>query len=314
MTVIVVTDGKGRQALELDNNSLKHVLDTVSEGLYILDRDRRIIYWNRAAERIAGFSAEEMVGSRCSDNMLTHIDEKGNNLCVCGCPVAATLNDGQDREEKVYLHHKEGHRVPVLVKVIALRDKEGQVVRVAELFKDLRESEATSERIRELEKLALLDKLTNLPNRRFVEHSIFTRIEEKRRLDTDFGVLFMDIDNFKVFNDTYGHDVGDKALRMVAGTFLNNGRSFDLYGRWGGEEFIGIIRNVDRDKLVRIGERMRKLVGSAYMVHEGRKLAVTLSIGATLFIDNDTQESLVRRADALMYESKKAGKNRLTLG
>lgn len=110
----------------------------------------------------------------------------------------------------------------------------------------------------------------------------------------------MDIDHFKQFNDTYGHDVGDDVLKFVANTFVANARPFDLYGRWGGEEFIGIIRNIKGHDLKNLGNRVRKLVENSYITHNGKTLQVTISIGATLVSESDTVESLIKRADTLL--------------
>ena len=129
-----------------------------------------------------------------------------------------------------------------------------------------------------------------------------------------FGILFIDIDHFKKFNDTYGHDVGDDVLKFVANTFVANARPFDLYGRWGGEEFIGIIRNINSPELERLGNRLRLLVEQSYILHGNEKLFVTVSVGATVVNDNDTMDSLMKRADYLMYQSKAAGRNLLTIG
>jgi diguanylate cyclase (GGDEF)-like protein len=124
----------------------------------------------------------------------------------------------------------------------------------------------------------------------------------------------MDIDHFKQFNDTYGHDVGDDVLKFVANTFVANSRPFDVYGRWGGEEFIGIIRNINNHDLKNLGNRVRYLVENSYITHNDKTLQVTISVGATLVSESDTMESLIKRADKLLYKSKVAGRNCLTIG
>jgi diguanylate cyclase (GGDEF)-like protein len=140
------------------------------------------------------------------------------------------------------------------------------------------------------------------------------RCEEQKRFGIHFGVLFMDIDHFKGFNDTYGHDIGDRVLKLVATTLVNKSRPFDVFGRWGGEEFIGIIRNVTHQQLEHIGNRLRVLVKSSYVTLENYKLQVSVSVGATLVRENDSMDTLLKRADTLLYESKRKGRNRLTIG
>ena len=103
-------------------------------------------------------------------------------------------------------------------------------------------------------------------------------------------------------------------LQFVAGTLSANSRPFDLYGRWGGEEFVGIVRNVTAANLRHMGQRLRKLVEKSFLLVDGQNLRVTISLGATMALQDDSLQSLLQRADALMYQSKAAGKNRLTMG
>jgi diguanylate cyclase (GGDEF)-like protein/PAS domain S-box-containing protein len=300
--------------MNFDRNSYARIIDNIHDGLYFVDSNRVITYWNKAAEKISGFTADEVIGHSCADNILTHIDAHGNKLCIGMCPLQATINDGKPREAEVYMHHKDGHRIPVSVRASALTDEAGEVIGGIELFTDISNQVANKLRVIELEKMALLDNLTQLANRNYIEKELKSRFEEIKRLNIPFGILFMDIDFFKKFNDTYGHDVGDKVLQFVSKTFIANSRPFDLYGRWGGEEFIGIIRNISSGNLEALGNRVRLLLQNSYITHEDRKLNVTISIGATLVKKDDSIDSLLKRADTLLYKSKAEGRNRLTLG
>ena len=300
--------------MNLNSESYAQIIDRLHDGLYFVNTNRIITYWNKAAERISGYTAAEVVGKSCADHILTHVDCDGNCLCLGQCPLAATIADGADRETEIFLHHKDGHRVPVLVRVSILKDSCGTVIGGIELFTDISNIQANNLRVLELEKLALLDNLTQLANRNYLDRELQARFEEYRRLKVPFGILFIDIDHFKKFNDTYGHDVGDEVLRFVAKTFINNSRPFDLYGRWGGEEFIGIIRNILPLDLLEIGERLRILIEQSYILHGDTRLSVTASMGATSIEPTDSIESMIKRADTLLYESKHQGRNRLTLG
>ena len=300
--------------MHLDNVQLADVLENLHDGLYCTDTHRVITFWNHAAERITGYTAAEVLGRSCAANILVHVDTDGRSLCRGLCPLAMTMADSVGREAEVFLRHKDGHRVPVLVRTGPLKDRAGQVVGGVELFTDLSNILANNSRVRELEQLALLDNLTQLANRTYLLREIEARFEEMRRYGIPFGLLFMDIDFFKRFNDTYGHDVGDAVLKLVANTFVANSRAFDVYGRWGGEEFVGVIRSIDAEDLVVLGNRMRVLVNQSFLMHDEARLGVSISLGATVAKPDDTAESLIKRADQLLYRSKKEGRNRLTLG
>ena len=300
--------------MHLDNVQLADVLENLHDGLYCTDTHRVITFWNHAAERITGYPAAEVLGRSCAANILVHVDTDGRSLCRGLCPLAMTMADCVGREAEVFLRHRDGHRVPVLVRTGPLKDRAGQVVGGVELFTDLSNILANNLRVRELEQLALLDTLTQLANRAYLQREIEARFEEMRRYGIPFGLLFMDIDFFKRFNDTYGHDVGDAVLKLVANTFTANSRAFDVYGRWGGEEFVGVIRSIDAEDLVVLGNRMRVLVNQSFLMHDEARLGVSISLGATVAKPDDTAESLIKRADQLLYRSKKEGRNRLTLG
>lgn len=300
--------------MRLSRESYKQVIDGLSDGLYIVDQNRRIVLWNKAAERISGFSSSEVVGRSCSENILCHVDESGCNLCDSGCPLLATIVEGVVHEGEIFLHHKNGHRVPVFVHITPLSDGRGRVIGGVETFCDNSSKQVNALRLKELEKLALLDALTQLANRRYLDRELDARLEEMNRYGIPFGVLFMDIDNFKRVNDDFGHETGDRVLRFVAATFNANTRPFDLYGRWGGEEFVGIVRNVSPGNLKHMGQRLRRLVEKSFLVAAGGELRVTISIGATMALPSDTISSLLDRADALMYQAKAAGRNRLIMG
>ena len=300
--------------MRVGEGSYARILDNLHDGLYFVDEKRVVTYWNKGAERISGFTSVEVVGKSCADNVLTHVDHGGKCLCRSSCPLAATIADGRERETEVFLHHKDGHRVPVFVRVSVLKDETDKVIGGIELFTDLSNLHINDARVQELEKLALLDNLTQLANRNYLERELRARFAEMKRLKVPFGILFIDIDHFKRFNDTYGHDVGDKVLQLVAATFVNNSRPFDIYGRWGGEEFVGIFRNINSDDLTLAGNRLRLLIEHSYLMHAEQKLSVNISLGATLAKEGDCIEELLKRADTLLYASKEQGRNRLTFG
>lgn len=306
-------DTRTGQRVNISQDSFERIVENLHDGLYLIDRNGKISYWNKAAERITGFSAEEVVGKPCAESIFTNLDADGNDLNAAVCLIGQPTTNVSPREAEVYLHHKDGRRVPVSVRISVLTDADEKAVGYIGLFTDISSKKASELRVRELEKMALLDKLTQLANRHYIEREIQNRFEEKKRFNVPFGILFMDIDHFKRVNDTYGHDVGDNVLKNVADVLVSNVRPFDLFGRWGGEEFIGIIRNIKSEDLEHLGNRLRQLIADSYLAHGMEKLRVTISIGATLVGDDDTMESIFKRADNLLYRSKAAGRNCLTI-
>ena len=295
-----------------DDAFYKTLLDNLYDGVYFVDKDRRITYWNKGAEGITGYLASDVVGKHCSDDILVHVDREGNNLCLGMCPLGDTISDGKARSSDVYLQHKDGHRVHVFVRVAPIRNDNGQIVGGVEVFTDNTPAAEALERFAELERLAFLDPLTGLANRRYAEITLNARIEELQRYGWRFGVIFIDIDNFKDVNDRHGHDAGDEVLKMVAKTLQNSVRSFDTVSRWGGEEYVAVIAHVEGDELVATANRCRALVEQSNLP-AAAPISVTISLGATLARQDDTVASLLKRADGLMYKSKAAGRNTVTV-
>ncbi|MBN1242644.1 MAG: sensor domain-containing diguanylate cyclase [Spirochaetales bacterium] len=291
---------------------LESIVDTISEGVYFTDRDRRITFWNKAAERITGFMAGDVTGSRCRDNILRHVDEKGTELCVHGCPLAATMSDGQPRQAQVWLHHRDGHRVPVDVRAAPVTDTSGAIVGAIEIFADRSDRGAVMEELERLKKEALVDQLTRVGNRRFADMTLESRLHELATHKVPFGVVLFDVDHFKKVNDVHGHNTGDRVLAMVSATIAGALRRLDAVARWGGEEFLVIAPSVDLETLEHLAERCRILVQAAWLdLEDGGKLEVTMSGGAALAETGDDGARLVGRADALLYKAKESGRNRV---
>src|SRR5512137_673888 len=141
------------------------IVENMHDGLYFVDRERRITYWNKGAERITGYSAAEVVGTSCADNILVHVDALGRLLCQGSCPLIATMADGAAHETEVFLHHKMGHRLPVWVRTSPLHDARVGFAGAVEIFTETSSRQALQAQVEELKKLALVDALTSLPNR-----------------------------------------------------------------------------------------------------------------------------------------------------
>ncbi len=294
-----------------DDAFYRALLDNIYDGAYFVDKNRRITYWNRGAERITGYAASEVVGKACSDNMLMHVNKEGRRLCTEICPLREAPVHSDDRSREVFFHHRSGFRVPISIRVAPIRDEQGSTVGGVEVFTDNTPAAVALERLAELERLAYVDSLTGLANRRYVEITLKARLEELQRYGWRFGVLFIDIDRFKDINDRYGHDLGDEVLKTVGRTLQNSVRPFDVVSRWGGEEYVAVIANVEGEDLITAANRSRILVGQSCMPNDGG-LRVTISLGATLARKDDTIDSLIRRADRLMYRSKESGRNLVT--
>lgn len=287
------------------------LLENMTDGVYFVDKDRRITYWNKGAERITGYSKEMVTGSSCADNILRHVNRRGEEMCISGCPLHETLKDGRIREADVFLHHADGHRLPVFVRISPIRGKDGEITGAVEVFSGGFKALCISEQVEQLRKEAMIDSLTDVGNRRFADMNLDNLINGWNRHQRDFGLLMVDIDHFKRINDTHGHIVGDKVLKMVAKTLSHGLRSLDMVCRWGGEEFLVLLPNIRRPALARVAEKLRMLVEKSELRHQKKAVRVTVCVGGAVVRMNDTVETIVNRADERLYTCKNHGRNRV---
>jgi diguanylate cyclase (GGDEF)-like protein/PAS domain S-box-containing protein len=296
------------------NDFYKDILDNLSDGVYFVDSQRKITYWNKGAERITGYRSAEVIGKSCADNLLVHVDGTGCQLCLSGCPLTASMEDGSLHQAPVFLRHAQGHRVPVFVRVSPLHDEAGAIVGAVELFSDNSLVLNIQQQLDEMTLEVNQDALTGIANRRAIENYLRASLTEVQLQGLPAAILMLDIDHFKRINDTYGHSAGDQALRMLANTVNSNLRAGDSIGRWGGEEFLVVLRQIGQAYIFQVAEKLRILIASS-VAHAGEEqVNLTVSIGATQLREQDTLEEVVERADRLLYASKDAGRNRVTVG
>lgn len=286
----------------------RRVFESFHEAIYIVDQHRKILYFNPIATRISGFEKDETEGFFCYDNILNHVDETGKNLCFLGCPLTHAIRENMVTDHLVYLHHKMGYRVKVHVRAIPIIE-DGEVIGAIEVFTDETEKNLMQEEIALLKQMSLIDPLTALYHRRFLSERLHAHLQAHG--PAQIGVLFIDIDNFKAFNDTYGHALGDDVLRTVSKTILYQLKQKDLVVRYGGEEILVLLLDVDQDSMSSISEMLRILIEQSHLRHDHLTLHITVSIGATLLQEHEAIHEAITRADQAMYMAKRNGKNQV---
>jgi diguanylate cyclase (GGDEF)-like protein/PAS domain S-box-containing protein len=297
----------------MDPTFYQGLLDHIGDGVYFVDRERRILYWNHGARKLTGYEPGDVLGRCCQEDILCHIDIEGNRLCKDGCPLQASIADGTAREAHVFLRHKDGRRIPVNVRVQAMRDHSGSIVGAVEIFSDASADYEMRRRAEAMKRMAYLDHLTQLPNRRFLEAALKGLLSGKQEEGEPFGVLMIDLDGFKKINDTYGHIGGDEALKVAGRTLAGALRPTDVVGRWGGDEFLAIVSGVSEEIMGELARRCVMLVERTRLQSEGGEFGLSISVGATLVRPDDNMDVLIHRADELMYCSKSQGRGRATM-
>jgi diguanylate cyclase (GGDEF)-like protein/PAS domain S-box-containing protein len=294
----------------------KAILDQTYDGVYFVDNDRRITYWNKGAERISGYQPSETINFRCSDDLLCHIDTEGRGMCGPLCPLSRAVNSGQSTAQtRVYLKHKDGRRVAVDVVSSPINDAIGRRLGAVQIFRDasIYEEEARASEL--LSKLASIDPLTELLNRRKIEMELDLEIKKSRRLGLPLSLIFGDLDYFKNINDQYGHPVGDEVLKGVSRHLQAGIREYDRAARYGGEEFLIMLPQTKAEIAVEIAERLRISIERWRLIHQEKlwPFSVTISLGVAELNRDESLASLIDRADKALYRAKQGGRNAVFL-
>jgi diguanylate cyclase (GGDEF)-like protein/PAS domain S-box-containing protein len=281
------------------------LLDAVGQSVIATDLEGKVLYWNRAAQGLYGWSSEEALGHRLRDLMLSE------ELLDQAEVVASHLRAGRTWSGETLLRRKDGSHVSVLGTVTPFFDDRGNLAGMIGVCTDISERKALEA---ELERRASHDLLTGLPNRHtFVDRLGQALLRTKRGKEgRKVGVLFMDLDRFKTMNDSLGHEAGDRLLLTVAERLRNRLRNEDVLARFGGDEFAVLLEEVaDASETIRVAQRIAESLREPFTVDDHQvNLSTSVGIALGSAHTNDDPEGMLRNADAAMYKAKEQGLGR----
>lgn len=278
-----------------DPEIFQHVLNSLHTGVYLVDRERKIVFWNQGAERITGYMRHEVVGRLCREDLLAYCDDTGSLLQGAACPLLGVLQEGRPREVHVYLRHKLGHRLPVRVWTSPIRSQDGAIVGAAESFDEASSVLAPDRHLSQLALYGCLDVATGLPNHGFT----FSHLRESLACHVEhhlpFGVLRIEVQQLHHLRETRGREAVDAILHVVAQT-AKHALPNAFLGRWQDEQFLAIVSDCSRVDLERAAHDIERIVGCSAIQWWGDSLSVEASVGRALVESGDTIESLLERA------------------
>lgn len=291
---------------------------------FVLDPERRVIIWNKACERLTGVSADEVLGT--SNHWQAFYDEPRHCL-------ADVLALGRpDELDELYTAHAEPgdsafglraenwcvmpnvkKRLYLAIDAGPIFDEDGSLLAVVETLRDNTEQKLAQ---MALHSLAVRDSLTGLANRRSFDEKLGADWLHSQREQCSMALMLLDVDHFKRYNDTYGHQKGDSCLKEVSDAISSQVfRPTDLAARYGGEEFAVIMATTTLEGALHVAERIREAVSALALPHSGSDTEdhVTVSIGVAAVTPTEDlrPEDLVAAADAALYRAKHAGRDRV---
>jgi diguanylate cyclase (GGDEF)-like protein/PAS domain S-box-containing protein len=280
---------------------LAQALDATSDPILMTDAHARITFVNSAFSQLTGYSREELMGK--SPALL----RSGEHDKTFYGALWKSLQSGQDFKAQFINRRRDGSLYHAEQNISPLLDAQGHVTHYISISRDVTERVNSEKALR---KAAMLDKLTGLFNRHHGE-KVLSDAESVAAADSyPPSILLCDIDHFKSINDRHGHPVGDRVLRDVAQILRQAVRANDPIIRWGGEEFLILLRACEQTQAMELAERIRKRVEAHQDADVGH---VTISLGLATLADGESFDQLIHRADQALYNSKRTGRNRVTL-
>ena len=276
------------------------VFQTTAEAIMISDARRRIVAVNTAFSRITGYPENEVTG--LDPDILLRVTPPLEHYADCLKPGAAGFWQGE-----VSCHRYDGSIFPAWQSVSVVHDPDGKLTHFVTAFSDVTEIYEAQQK---LHHLAHHDPLTGLPNRLLFDDRLKNAIEQAIRNEQRCLLLFLDLDGFKVINDTLGHAIGDELLRVVGGRLRSVLRSSDTIARLGGDEFVILAGSINPDYAAQLAQKILDQLRIPVPV-AGELLSVTGSLGIAVFPENGADcQQLMRAADMAMYTAKAEGRNR----
>jgi diguanylate cyclase (GGDEF)-like protein/PAS domain S-box-containing protein len=285
------------------------MVEHIEDGIIIIDRDHNISYYNEGARRIFGYTPSEAVG-RGLDLLLPERFHLQHDMHIQEFGSGQTMSKHMGhRARQIFGRRKDGSEFVASVGIVKLGTKSDPYY--GALVRDISENKKTEE---ELLRLAATDPLTGAFNRREFTALADREALRSQRYHHPLSILMLDLDHFKRLNDTYGHAAGDKALQRFTTLCCNALRNVDIFGRWGGEEFVALLPETTADGAAIIAERLRKMVADTVVNFNDHKITFTVSIGIAQYRDGEVSvDAPLSRADTAVYDAKKAGRNRISV-
>lgn len=278
------------------------LLENSSEGIFVTDASKNIVFVNSAFISLTGYSKEEVLGRN------PRFLKSGRHDLQFYKNIWSEINEHTFWRGEIYNRNKNGQIFPVFQSINSVKNRNGQVCNYMSVFMDISQCKAAEERV---QRMANFDTLTGLANRNLLNDRVNQALIGSQRSGSTFAVMFLDLDNFKDINDEYGHAVGDSVLKVVSERLLTCIREGDTVARKGGDEFIILLPNIDgQTGASMVAEKIIHAVSIPLEIDD-HALYTSASIGIAIFPGNGGEvNELINNADSAMYSAKQGGRNR----
>lgn len=298
-----------------DQSIYRTVLEALPLGIYMANREGKIVLWSAGAERITGYLRQDVLGRLREDELLQTGESDNENYAAAEVaqPFCEPSLPSSNAAPPVTMRSKSGHFILTHLQAVPLRDDLGKLLGAVKIFQPVQGAVSGDRRQSKLGAFGCLDALTGALNHSMIQAHLKEFLNLYALYPVPFSVLCFAIDDLPKLRDRYGQAAVDAALRAVAQTIEHNLRPCDFVGRLLDQEFLAILKECGESDVAGAGDRLRRMVQNARVSWWGDTFHVSVSVGATTARDLDTPGSVVGRAEEALRESSAAGGNRVVV-
>lgn len=277
-----------------DPETCRNILESLQTGVCVVDLQNKIVFWSDGAERITGYLRHEAVGRCRAGNMLLSPDQKNPQARVEECPAEAAIRNSQPVEAATSLHHKAGHRVPLYIRAVPVRDAHGSIIGAVESFEDDQQPAGFEER-EDCLLPGFADEVTGIANHAMMQSHLRETLGTFAELRVPFGILCLRLEGLAQFRSNFSPHAASALLRVFAQTLTSALWHTDFVGRWSDDQFLVILNGCSEYDLHSVRERVRKMVANDGVEWWGEKRTLPVSIGHTSATPGDAIETMLAR-------------------
>ncbi len=277
------------------------LLETFSDGVFVVDTDQRILYWNRAATGLTGFTQEEVLGSQLGE-FIDHVDGTGESLSGLLNPLRLVLDNGRSQNFQLHTLHKAGYALPVNATIDPIFENE-TLLGAVEIFREAKYIDSLEKAHRRIQELSISDELTGVSNRSHLFLLAEQEIRRESRTKEPLSAVIFDIVGFSAINAEHGHAEGDRVLQETARLLADNMRMTDRIGRLESDHFLSMLADCSVDDAEKVASKLKEKI-EIHKFLDGT-LNISIRYKTVLHKQDETAKQFISRLEAEMKQSKK---------
>jgi diguanylate cyclase (GGDEF)-like protein/PAS domain S-box-containing protein len=289
-----------------DPEIYRNILDGLQIGVSVLDLAKKIVFWSDGAQQITGYARIDVLGHSCRENVFLHCNEVSCETCAEQCSIATALREAKLVETLGLIHHKSGHRSPVRICAIPLRDRHGSIIGVIQTFEEQFAMAGPDANSQSMKEHGWLDEVTGLPNQAVMQSHLRETLGSFTEVHIPFGIACLQVQELSRFQSRYGQGAAKSILQVLARTLRNTVWPTDFVGSWSDGRFLLILMGCSEEAVHAICGRILKMMAGVSIQGWGEDLSLALSIGSTAARTGDSVESLLQRAQPAISDQEVA--------